>query len=91
MSLYRQLWLAVIATTLVAFSGSFILGMLSTRGYLEEQLGIKNADNAAALALSISQQPNKDRVTQELLVAAQFDSGHSVSYTHLTLPTNREV
>lgn len=76
MSLYRQLWLAVIATTLVAFSGSFILGMLSTRGYLEEQLGIKNADNAAALALSISQQPNKDRVTQELLVAAQFDSGH---------------
>lgn len=76
MSLYRQLWLAVIATTLVAFSGSFILGMLSTRSYLEEQLGIKNADNAAALALSISQQPNKDRVTQELLVAAQFDSGH---------------
>ncbi len=76
MSLYRQLWLAVIATTLVAFSGSFVLGMLSARGYLEEQLGIKNADNAAALALSISQQPNKDQVTQELLVAAQFDSGH---------------
>ena len=76
MSLYRQLWLAVIATTLIAFSGSFVLGMLSARGYLEEQLGIKNADNAAALALSISQQPNKDRVTQELLVAAQFDSGH---------------
>ena len=76
MSLYRQLWLAVIATTLIAFSGSFILGMLSARGYLEEQLAIKNADNAAALALSISQQPNKDPVTQELLVAAQFDSGH---------------
>ena len=76
MSLYRQLWLAVIATTLIAFSGSFVLGMLSARGYLEEQLAIKNADNAAALALSISQQPNKDPVTQELLVAAQFDSGH---------------
>lgn len=76
MSLYRQLWLAVIATTLIAFSGSFALGMLSARAYLEEQLGVKNADNAAALALSISQQPNKDRVTQELLVAAQFDSGH---------------
>lgn len=76
MSLYRQLWLAVIATALVAFAGSFLLGMLSARSYLEEQLGIKNADNAAALALSISQQPNKDRVTQELLVAAQFDTGH---------------
>lgn len=76
MSLYRQLWLAVIAVTLVAFSGSFVLGMLSARNYLEEQLEIKNADNAAALALSISQQPDKDRVTQELLVAAQFDSGH---------------
>lgn len=83
MSLYRQLWLAVISSTLIAFSGSFALGMLSARNYLEEQLGMKNADNATALALSMSQQPNKDRTTQELLVAAQFDSGHyqAISFT----------
>lgn len=76
MSLYRQLWIAVIATTLIAFSGSFVLGMFSARKYLEEQLELKNADNASALALSVSQQPSKDRVTLELLVAAQFDNGH---------------
>lgn len=81
MSLYRQLWFAVIATTLVAFSGSFVLGMFSARNYLEQQLDMKNVDNAAALALSISQQANPDRVTQELLVAAQFDSGHYKAIT----------
>lgn len=76
MSIYRQFWLAILVTTVCAFSGSFIVGMLSARHYLEEQLAIKNADNAAALALSISQQATQDPVTQELLVAAQFDTGH---------------
>ena len=79
MSLFRQIWLAVILTTLLAFSGSFVLGILSARGYLEEQLAIKNADNAEALALSISQHPGKDHVTRELLISAQFDTGHYAS------------
>lgn len=79
MSLFRQIWLAVILTTLLAFSGSFVLGILSARGYLEEQLAIKNADNAEALALSISQHPGKDFVARELLIAAQFDTGHYAS------------
>lgn len=79
MSLFRQIWLAVILTTLLAFGGSFVLGILSARGYLEEQLAIKNADNAEALALSISQHPGKDHVTRELLIAAQFDTGHYAS------------
>jgi len=79
MSLFRQIWLAVILTTLLAFSGSFVLGILSARGYLEEQLAIKNADNAEALALSISQHPGKDHVARELLIAAQFDTGHYAS------------
>ncbi len=74
MSLIRQLWLAVIASTLVAFAGSFVVSMLTARHYLEHQLAVKNADNAASLALSMSQLP-KDMVTVELQVAALFDSG----------------
>ena len=74
MSLFRQLWLAVIASTLIAFAGSFVASMLTARHYLEQQLAIKNNDNAASLALSMSQL-EKDPVTVELQVAAVFDSG----------------
>ncbi|MBS1144804.1 MAG: diguanylate cyclase/phosphodiesterase [Proteobacteria bacterium] len=74
MSLFRQLWLAVIASTLIAFAGSFIVSTLTARHYLERQLAIKNNDNAATLALSMSQL-DKDPVTIELQVAAVFDSG----------------
>ena len=52
MSLFRQLWLAVIVSTLIAFVGSFAVSMMTARQYLEEQLAIKNNDNAASLALS---------------------------------------
>lgn len=74
MSLFRQLWLAVIASTVIAFAGSFVASMLTARHYLEEQLAIKNNDNASSLALSMSQL-DKDPVTVELQVAAVFDSG----------------
>ena len=74
MSLTRRLWLAVIAMTLVAFSGSFVLSTLTARHYLARQLAVKNADNAASLALAMSQLP-KDAVTVELQVNALDDSG----------------
>jgi len=74
MSLFRQLWLAVIASTVIAFAGSFVVSMLTARHYLEQQLAIKNNDNAASLALSMSQL-DKDPVTIELQLAAVFDSG----------------
>ncbi|MBU1365471.1 MAG: EAL domain-containing protein [Gammaproteobacteria bacterium] len=74
MSLFRQLWLAVIASTVIAFAGSFIVSTLTARHYLERQLAIKNNDNAATLALAMSQL-DKDPVTIELQVAAVFDSG----------------
>src|SRR5574343_267789 len=78
MSLFRQLWLAVIASTVIAFAGSFVASMLTARHYLEQQLAIKNNDNASALALSMSQL-DKDPVTMELQVAAVFDSGQYAS------------
>ncbi|GAB4215207.1 MAG: EAL domain-containing protein [Rhodoferax sp.] len=75
MSLIKQLWLAVIVVMLFALSGSLVLSVLSARHYLQQQLQLKNIDNATALALSLSQM-EKDPVTIELQVAAQFDAGH---------------
>lgn len=76
MSLFRRIWLTVIALTLVSFAGSLLVSLHTARHYLEQQLRIKNIDNAGALALSISRTPDKDPVTLELLVSAQFDTGH---------------
>lgn len=75
MSMYRQLWLAIVASTLLAILGSLLASTLSARAYLSEQLAMKNADNASALALSLSQR-HPDAVEVELTVAALFDSGH---------------
>ena len=75
MSMYRQLWLAIIISMLLALGGSLFASMVSARGYLQSQLSIKNADNASALALSLSQS-NPDPVSVELVVSALFDSGH---------------
>jgi diguanylate cyclase (GGDEF)-like protein len=76
MSLFRRIWLTIIGLTLAAFIGSLLVNVLNARSYLEKQLTLKNMDNATALALSMSQIAEKDPVTIELLVAAQFDTGH---------------
>lgn len=75
MSMYRQLWLAIIVSTLLSMGGALLASLLSARGYLESQLSIKNTDNATALALSLSQ-GNPDPVMADLVVASLFDSGH---------------
>lgn len=75
MSMFRQLWLAIFASTLMALAGSLLVSMLSARSYLESQLSIKNTDNATALALSLSQS-KPDDVMMELVVASLFDGGH---------------
>ena len=75
MSLIKQLWLAIIFILILATGCSFILSTLSSKNYLEEQLTLKNLDNVTSLALSISQM-QKDPTTIDLLISAQFDSGH---------------
>lgn len=75
MSLTRQLWLTIALVMLLAFGGAFTISTLAARHYLQEQLYLKNVDNAASLALSMSQLP-KDPVTLELQLSAQFDAGH---------------
>lgn len=81
MSLIRQIWLLLLVTLLMAFMGSFAVWMLSSRGYLETQLRLKNADNAQSLALNLTQQRG-DRVAMELMVSAMFDTGF---YQRVTL------
>ncbi|SNY96777.1 EAL domain-containing protein [Halomonas sp. hl-4] len=75
MSLIKQLWLAVILILLMAFVGSLAVSITSSRHYIEQEVQIKNADNANALALSMSQMEKED-VSIELLLSAQFDTGH---------------
>lgn len=88
MSLFRQLWLAIISLTLFIFIGSFVISILTARAYLEQQLSLKNIDNAEALALALSQQPNKDPVAVALVISAQFDTGH-YQLIRLTSPEQR--
>ena len=74
MSLYKQLWLAVIFLLTLVFVGSVIVTSLSAKTYLQQQLSMKNSDNATALALSLTQQ-DADEVLLELTLSAQFDTG----------------
>lgn len=75
MSLIKQLWLAIVTVLLVSFVGSLLVSISTSRSYIEQEVRIKNEDNATALALSMSQL-DKDPVTLELLIAAQFDTGY---------------
>ena len=73
MSMYRQLWLSILASVLLALGASLLVALLNARAYLESQLAMKNQDNAAALALALSQ---GDRGSVAPAVTALFDSGH---------------
>ncbi len=75
MSLTKQFWFAVAAIMTLAFGISFLVSAWSAKSYLEDQLRVKNLDNANSLALSMSQ-IEKDPVLIELLISAQFDIGH---------------
>lgn len=87
MSLIKQLWIAIALVMTLAFGVSMAISVLSARHYLEQQLQVKNIDNATALALSLTQMP-KDEVTVELQVAAQFDAGH-YRFIRIVSPTGK--
>ena len=54
MSLIRQLWLAIVIISIIAFGGSFTVSMLTARLYVEQQLQRQSTDTANSLALSMS-------------------------------------
>jgi len=75
MSMTRQLWIAILLSTLLAFGGGLFAALLGARSYFVQELTLKNIDNANALAITLSQGPLDDaRVA--LAVAALFDGGH---------------
>ncbi len=74
MSLIRQVWLLLLVSLLLALFGGAAVHLVSARDMLGTQLTLKNSDNAAALALTLSQQKG-DRALMDLLMAAQFDTG----------------
>lgn len=74
MSLMRQIWWLLLGTLLLALAGSVGVTALAARDTLETQLWLKNSDNAAALALAMSQQKG-DPQLMALLMSAQFDTG----------------
>jgi diguanylate cyclase (GGDEF)-like protein len=75
MSMYRQLWIALIIGTLLALAGGLLATTLSARSYLQTQIELKNIDNATVLAQALSQRA-VEPVELELAVAALFDRGH---------------
>ncbi len=89
MSLIKQLWIAIALVMAAAFGVSLVVSVLSARHYLEQQLQVKNIDNATSLALSLTQL-DKDPVTVELQVAAQFDAGH-YRFIRITSPTGQAI
>ena len=89
MSLIKQLWIAIALVMTIAFGMSMVVSVLSARHYLEQQLQVKNIDNATSLALSLTQLP-KDEVNIELQVAAQFDAGH-YRFIRIVSPTGKTL
>lgn len=75
MSMYRQLWLSILASVLIALGASLLVSLLNARAYLEAQLAMKNQDNATTLALALSQGEH-DRERVVVAATALFNSGH---------------
>lgn len=75
MSLTKQLWIAIAVLVSLMFVSSFGLSFLAAKEYFEEQLRLKNIDNASSLALALGQ-IEKDPALVETFIAAQFDMGH---------------
>ncbi|MDU9391044.1 cyclic di-GMP receptor LapD [Pseudomonas sp. zfem002] len=87
MSLFKQLLLAICLFLVVAFSGSFMVSLESSRSQYVNQLRSHAQDAATALALSLT--PNLDDPAMvELLVSSIFDSGYYASIRVVDLGSN---
>lgn len=75
MSLIKQIRIAISVIILMVAAGCLFLAVYDDHRFMAEQLQKKNNDNANALAITLSN-IQKDQVTVELIVSAQFDMGH---------------
>ena len=46
MSLIKQLWIGIIVLLLLVLGGNFVISTITAKTYLQEQLRLKNIDNA---------------------------------------------
>ena len=65
----------MLLVVVLALVGGVVTTLIAARDTLQAQLNVKNRDNAQALALALSQQRG-DAALMELVLAAQFDTGH---------------
>lgn len=88
MSLFKQLLIAICLFLVVAFSGSFMVSVESSRAQYVNQLRSHAQDAATALALTLT--PNiDDPAMVELLVSSIFDSGYYSSIRVIDLSNEK--
>lgn len=75
MSLLKQLLISVSLAILLILGGVLWLNVDSARNYLNTQLQLQADSAVTSLALTLSQPSNQDSITQELIIAALFDTG----------------
>jgi len=75
MSLVKQLWLATGFLIFTAFAASLAASLISAHSYYQEQLALKNLDNANSLAITLSHSDKEPALLQSFL-DAQFATGH---------------
>ncbi|WP_028624106.1 cyclic di-GMP receptor LapD [Pseudomonas sp. Ant30-3] len=87
MSLFKQLLIAICLFLVIAFTGSFMVSLESSRAQYVNQLRSHAQDAATALALSLT--PNiDDPAMVELLVSSIFDSGYYASIRVVDVANN---
>ncbi|WP_439858921.1 cyclic di-GMP receptor LapD [Pseudomonas sp. MBLB4136] len=85
MSLLKQLFLAICLFLALAFSGSFIVSLETSREQLISQLRSHAQDAATALGLSMTPHAD-DPAMLELMVSSIFDSGYFTSIRVIGIP-----
>lgn len=90
MSLLKQLFLAICLFLVLAFTGSFIAGVESSREQLLSQLRSHAQDAATALGLSMTPHVD-DPAMIELMVSSIFDSGYFNSIRVLRIPNDEVI
>lgn len=90
MSLLKQLFIAICLFLVVAFTGSFITGMESSREQLLSQLRSHAQDAATALGLSLTPHVD-DPAMIELMVSSIFDSGYYATIRVVNIADNSVI
>ncbi|WP_137887984.1 cyclic di-GMP receptor LapD [Pseudomonas sp. 2FE] len=88
MSLFKQLLIAICLFLVIAFSGSFMVSLESSRTQYVNQLRSHAQDAATALGLSLTLQID-DPAMVELMVSSIFDSGYFASIRVVDLGTGK--